>query len=161
MAPAGLPVPAGSALRGAVAVGLVTGGEKTNPLTYSRVSADDVRAAVTLALRSNGMLVADSASAPFRLDVGILEVTAPKDPYITRIHSVMRYALRARDGTTRFDRVVTGVGEATLRDKFYGVERLRIANERAIRANLASALEALRAAEWSASWAAPAVGATR
>jgi len=146
MAPDGALVGAGSPLRDAIAVGTVAGGEKTNPLTYSRVGADEVREAVVLALRARGMLAADAASAPFRLDVGILEAGLPNDPYVTRVHSVMRYALRTRDGVAVFDRVIEALGEARLGEVFYGVERLRVANERAVRANLTAGLDALAAA---------------
>jgi len=143
MAPDGALVAAGSPLRNAIAVGTVSGGDKTNPLTFSRVGANEVREAVTLALRARGMLGADATSAPFRLDVGILEAGLPNDPYMTRVHCVMRYALRTRDGATVFDRVIEAVGEASVREVFYGVERLRVANERAVRANLAAGLDAL------------------
>jgi hypothetical protein len=153
MAPDSGFVDAGSALRRAVAVGNVTGGKKTNPLVSSRVGAAEVREALTLALRARGMHADDPAGAPFRLDVAILEVTEPEG-YTTRVHAVLRYALRARDGGTRFDRVVDTVGEASISEVFYGVERLRVANERAIRANLADAFEALAAAERSAPLAA-------
>jgi hypothetical protein len=133
------------ALRNAVAVGTVTGGEKTNPLGSAHVAADDVRQALVLALRARGMLADDAATAPYRLDVGILEVTEPSHPYATRLHAVLRYALRARDGSTRVDRVVDTVGEASVGETFVGMERRRVAQERAVRANLARAFDELAA----------------
>jgi hypothetical protein len=67
VAPATAPVQANSALRAAVTVNTVSGGQQTNPLWKSNIGNPEFQEALRQTLRANGMLSdapADSASTP-------------------------------------------------------------------------------------------------
>jgi hypothetical protein len=139
---------AASPLRGAVAMTQVSGGRETHPLWVSRVSNGDLEAAVLMALRNEGLLAADPGQAPMRLSVNLESVETPAIALAPSVTSRMRYVV-TKDGQIVSDETVTATESAAFGDAALGVDRVRIASERSIRANIAEYFARLRQATTS------------
>jgi len=146
MVPAVSPTPtvAAGPFHKGIAVARVGGGEETQPWMLSRVANDDLRVALEAALARRGYLSDQGADAPYRLDAFLVDIN-PGPPAITLVlHAFIRYTLtRVADGTVLMDEVIDASFIATIDDAFYGVRRLQLANEGAIRANIAELIARL------------------
>ncbi|HVP65796.1 MAG TPA: hypothetical protein VMT17_00875 [Anaeromyxobacteraceae bacterium] len=132
------------ALREAVAVADVRGGERGNPLGHSTVSNEELEAAVRQSLRSQGLLAPDGAKAPFRLRVFLAELNQPASGLGMTVVSVIRYRIvRVSDRAVPFEEVVVASYTAKAEDSGAGVERLQLANEGSVRRNIADFLDRL------------------
>lgn len=133
-----------SPLHQAISIGNVGGGEATNPLMYSTVEDGELREALRLALSRSGFLSGPQRPAPLRLDAFLLELKHPFAGFTTDVDAFIRYTLsRVADGRVLFDDIVVSSFSLSASDVFYGVERLRLANEGAIRNNLAELVRRL------------------
>lgn len=133
-----------SPLCSAIAISKVGGGEKTNPLLVSKVGDKELHETLQLSLERFGFLSTSDVTAPFRLEVFLVELEQPTSGYTTIVTSAMRYKLiRGCDDQVLYDDIITASYKATVGDAFYGVHRLKLANEGSIRANIAAFLEHL------------------
>lgn len=127
-----------SPLRNAIAISKVGGGEKTNPLLVSKVGDKELHEALRLSLERFGFLSTSAVAAPFRLEVFLVELKQPPGGYTTIVTSVMRYKLtRSADDEVLYDDIITASYRVTAGEVFYGVHRLKVANEGSTRANIA------------------------
>jgi hypothetical protein len=135
-------LPADSPLRQNVEVNAVSGGQETNPLWTSEVGNPEFQAALAQSLTAQGML--STGGGRYRLDATLMEVDQPMISLATTVTSTVRYVV-TEVATSRivFDEAVTASYTAELGESFYGVERLRLANEGSIRTNIASFLDQL------------------
>jgi len=130
-----------SPLRNAIAIQKVGGGEKTNPLLVSKVGSNELQEALRLSLKQYGFLSTSEVAAPFRLEVFLIELKQPGSGLTMIVDSVMRYKLtRSSDDQVVYDDIITASYKATMDDSFLGPQRLKIATERSIRANIAAFL---------------------
>lgn len=127
-----------------IAIESVGGGEETNPLWVSNVSSTDFQAALEETLRRANYL--SSSSGPLRLSVMLEEVQQPFAGLDMTVTTRARYRLVDANGAVVFEEVVGASGTATMGEALVGVERLRIANEKSVQANLDAFLTRLRAA---------------
>ena len=133
-----------SPLHSAIAISRVGGGEKTNPLLVSKVGSNELQEALRLSLKQCGLLSPSDVAAPFRLEVFLIELKQSGSSLTAIVDSVMRYKLiRSGDDQVVYDDIITASYKATVGDSFYGPQRLKLANEGAIRANIAAFLENL------------------
>ncbi len=128
-------------LKNAVALQNVTGGQETSPLWTSEVSDSDFRRALELTLKQHTLL--GSNEAPLKLTTTLLKLDQPFAGFTMTVGSSVRYDIRANDGSSVFDETVNASGTATFSDAPLGVERLRLANEKSIRANIQSFMKQL------------------
>ncbi len=129
-----------------ILLGEVGGGEEPNPLFEITVGADDFHQSLLQALDRQGFL-SDQKGAPFQLKAYIIEVKHPRAAFSITVDSFVRYTLiRVKDGSSVFDDVLQGTFTAGVVDAFFGIERLRIAEEGSIRANISALLGRLQAA---------------
>ncbi len=141
-------VAAASPLRQAIAVGPVGGGEETDPMWTSEVGNAEFRQALELSLERRGYLSRDPGEARFRLEAFLVELKQPRSGYTLHVASYVRYKLlRAADDAVMIDELISGSAKATLGDSLVGIKRLQIANEKAMRNNIAAFLLRLRAFE--------------
>ena len=133
-----------SPLSGSIVVTKVGGGEKTNPWATSKVGSEDFGEALRLSLSQRGYLAADQAAAPYRLSVFLVDLKQPGGGYTLTVDSVVRYVLAKHDGEVVFDDLITASYRAGFSDSVIGIERLRLANEGSIKANIGQFLENLR-----------------
>lgn len=131
-------------LSGGIAVMTVGGGEETNPWATSKVASEDLQEALRLSLSQHGFLAPDRAGAPYRLSAFLIDLKQPGGGYTLTVDSVVRYVLEKRDGDVVFDDLVTASYKANFSESVIAIERLRLANEGSIKANIGRFLESLR-----------------
>ena len=119
----------------AVAVEGVSGGEETNPMWNSEVGDPEYEEALRLSLANHAMLA--DGDGRFALTAELLEVDQPILGFDVTVTSVANYRLiEVATGETVFEETVTTPFTADFSSTFYGVERLRLANEGAMRENI-------------------------
>ncbi len=133
-----------SAYRGAITAGEVSGGSKTSPLWTSQVDNPEFREALVRALMESGLGRADNGR--FRLDAVLQKLEQPFAGFAMTVNATIAYRLtEVATGAVVYDKAITTPATATMDDAIDGQARLRIANERAIRANLRQLIEELYA----------------
>lgn len=141
---AGIGAGPASAYRGAITAGEVSGGSKTSPLWTSQVDNPEFRDALVRALMESGLGRADGGR--FRLDAVLQKLEQPFAGFAMTVSATISYRLtEVATGTVVYDKAITTPATATVDDAIDGQARLRIANERAIRANLRQLIEELYA----------------
>jgi hypothetical protein len=154
---ADLKTPAGPEVAKSVAVGVVTGGEKTDAMWgVSQIDNPAFKRALVSSLRKAGLL-SDDAHAKY---VVTAELIALKQPFFgmdMKVTSRIRYMLKdAATGAVVLDEEVIAPYTATVGDAFVGAQRLRLANEGSARKSIATLIEKLEAATRSRAVKAPA-----
>lgn len=139
----GRPFP--DALRENIAVVSVAGGEKTNPLWTSEINAEGLKSALVESLQAAGLHNAERSSAAYQLIAVILNVAQPLFGFDTTVTVTVDYRLLdGKTGKEDLSEALTSQYTATVGEAFYGVERLKMANEGAVRENIRMLLERLR-----------------
>lgn len=135
---------ASSPLAGKVAVKDVTGGSSTNPLWVSKISSSDFERALESSLKAAGLLAAVRPAGPFQLTADLIAVDQPFAGLDMTVTVTVTYRLVDRaSGRTTYEETIATPHTATVSDAFLGMERLRLANEGAMRANISRLIERL------------------
>jgi hypothetical protein len=136
--------PADPALANGICVTSVKGGEETNPLWTSEVNDANFRAALEKSLRNSGLLAADAANCRYGLEANLLGLAQPTIGFDFEVTAHVNYRLLARGSDQPYLlETITSSHTATMGDAFVGVERLRLANEGAIRKNIEKILTSI------------------
>lgn len=135
-------ISASSPAYNAIDVGTVSGGRETSPLWKSEVSNENFRQALQQSLELHAM--AGMGHGRYMLNAQLLDLDQPIIGFNSTVTAKVRYTLMsASDQSTKFDETIETPYTATLSDAFVGVERLRLANEGAIRENISAAITKL------------------
>ncbi len=130
-------------LEHAISIRSVAGGEETNPMWTSEVGNEEFHAALEASLRNNSLL-AQEAPGQFALDAELIDVEQPLFGFDTEVTSTVQYRLDPADENNEpYEDRVTQSYTATTSDSWYGVERLRLANEGSIRTNIQTFIDRL------------------
>lgn len=141
-----LPLTEQSPLTKAICVGVVQGGEETNPLWISTVNNEGFRGALRNSLRVN-RLAAREGECRFDLDAHLTEISKPLIGVSFTVTAEVAYALRRTgEAATQFETKVAEPYTAKFSDALIGAERLAVANEGAIRTSIATLLMQLATA---------------
>lgn len=128
------------ALRGQIGVATVQGGQETNRWWGSKVSAVALQQALDESLFAVGMKPLSPEPAPrFELQAELLQLDQPLVPALgVTVGTAVRYTLVDKaSGKTVYQRRIANTDEAGFSEAIVSPnERLRIANERALRANI-------------------------
>lgn len=127
----------------AVKIVNVSGGTDTNPLLWSEVASGDFRLALENSLKATGYLGA-TETAPLSLTAAMLELKQPMVGLDMSVTSRVRYSVTDASGKLIFDDIIAATGTAKMSEAFVGTERLRLANEYAIRENIKAFIERFR-----------------
>jgi hypothetical protein len=127
--------------RNAIAIRSVSGGQMMNVLTVPGVANEPFKAALESTLANNGYL-AQSAAPKFYLDAEIQNLDQPIIGLDFDVVADVTYKVSGAGAAAVYP--IKAKGTATFSDSPIGVDRIRIANERAMRENLKQFLEALR-----------------
>lgn len=129
-----------SALRENVSVGEITGGKETNPLWTSEVSNEDFAESLRQSFAAHAMLAL--ADGDYRLDAQMLQLKQPFAGFNMTVTSTIQYTLTnvTTGDVVLMEEIITPYTAKTS-DAFLGVERLRLANEGAIRESIATLIE--------------------
>jgi len=139
---AGRPTDAPPQVSGArFSVGQVAGGEETNPMWTSEVSAAAFQAALTASLANAGL---HDAGSNLQIDAVLEDLDQPLAGFDMTVTSQVTYRVVNGSSDILLEQRVVAPHTATVGDAFLGMERLRLANEGSIRANITRFIEILR-----------------
>jgi hypothetical protein len=127
----------------AMCVRTVTGGEKTNPLWVSKVDNDGFRSALGTSLDTAG-LTAPASSCAYPIDVNLLGLSQPGFGFDMTVTSHVNYKVYDSKAQPLVLETIDAPFTATVSDAFVGVERVRVANEGAIRLSIQKFFDKLR-----------------
>lgn len=114
----------------------VTGGKETNPMWMSNVGSSEFERALEASLQAVGLL-ADRQSGRYVLNTHIENIDQPVIGLNFTVTAFVNYHITERStGRTVFQKTISVPYTAGFGDSILGVERLRLANEGAIRANI-------------------------
>lgn len=118
-----------------ISVDAVDGGSWTNPVWISKVGNKDMEEAVKASLRNNGLLA--NGNGAYILKPIIKDVDQPFVGASFTVNADVQYVLKeAASGKVVLSKTLKSSYKATMSDSFFGVKRMRIANEGAIRNNI-------------------------
>jgi len=138
-------VPDNSPLHNAFRVGTVDGGSDTNPLWKSNVSDENFRQALEQSLSLQAMIAPERGR--YTVNAKLIELDQPIIGFDMTVTAKVRYTVMMGDAPgAKFDETIETPYTANFSDAFLGVERLRLANEGAIQANIKAFIEKLVAA---------------
>lgn len=130
-------------LRSNLAIRDVTGGKETNPMWKSNIGSTEFEQALEISLRAVGLL-ADRQAGNYTLTAQLESVDQPFVGLDMTVTASVSYVVSERaTGKDVFKRTFTVPYTASFGDAFVGVERLRLANEGAIRANITQLIDEL------------------
>ena len=128
-------------LKGKFFVRNVSGGKDTNPLWTSQVGTADFKSALDQSLEEVGYKAENQEAATYFIDAELKELDQPIFGLTFDVHSNVFYVV---DGNgTKKSVPISATGEATVKDAFIAIERLRIANEKSIRENIKAFINSL------------------
>lgn len=135
---------AATPLRGNVAVRDVTGGRETNPMWMSNVSSDEFSQAIEGSMRIVGLLAPNRQAARYMLTAHLVSLDQPFIGLDMTVTASVRYSVvESAAGKEIFQKTITAPYTAKFSDAFAGVERLKLANEGAIRTNITQLIDDL------------------
>ena len=121
--------------RNAITVGSVTLGRDVGTPWTSAVSPDQVQQALVQTLAGAGL--GQPTNGRFRLDGLLLTLSRPYAGFAMTVTATIAWRLtNTTNGVVVYDRTLRSLGTATLDDAITNENRLRIADQRAVRANL-------------------------
>jgi hypothetical protein len=131
-------------LQNKIMVTSVEGGDETNPLWTSEIESEGFKSALVESLKAAGLLSAEENAAGYQLSVKILAVDQPVFGFDMTVSAEVEYKLASMTtGEVVFNETLKSEYTATMDDAFYGPERLKIANEGAVKQNIKMLLEEL------------------
>ena len=134
---------ANSQLRSAVSLGDILGGQGTRGLRASEVSSVAFEEALGQSLAAQEILAQDEAR--YRLDAQIEGIVHPLFGYTMTVTTMVHYTLtEIATSNVVFQQEISESDTAALAVAFSGEDRLRIALEGSIKANITSFIELLR-----------------
>lgn len=138
--------PPGDPLHSSMSVSQAQGGSQTNPLWESNISSEAFKAGLETSLRNAGLLADSADTAHYTVLANLQGLQRPMMGLDLTVTMTVRYTVTpVGGGAPIFDDVVSASGVGRLSDAFVAVERLRIANEAAARANITEFIRRLRA----------------
>lgn len=125
------------ALKNSVGVAEVTGGRETNPMWMSQVSSDGFRRALEQSLENAGMFSKIVAGSKYQLTADLTRLDQPMMGFDMTVTSTVRYSLIENQSRKEvYGRVIQIGHTATVSDSFMGSQRLKLASEGAVKANI-------------------------
>jgi hypothetical protein len=146
VAPPATAKPFPQALQHAMCVRAVTGGEATNPLWASKVDNKSFQTALANSLDGAG-LAAPAATCSFPVDVNLLGLSQPFAGFDMTVTSHVNYKVFDASGQPVVLATIDAPYTANFSAAFAAVERLRLANEGAIRTSIGQFFDELRDAD--------------
>ena len=139
--PATRPFP--QALQHAMCVRNVTGGEATNPLWASKVDNGAFHTALAASLDGAGLSAA-GGNCGYQIDVNLLGLSQPSMGFDMTVTAHVNYKVYDQAGAAFLLETIDAPYTAKMSEAFIGVERLKKANEGAIRQSILMLFDKLR-----------------
>lgn len=129
-------------MRNNVAVNDVSGGKETNPMWMSNVGNSEFEQALEGSLREAGLLSAGKQAGKYLLTAHMQKVEQPMFGASMTVTVTVNYVLMERASRKEvLNRTVSLPFTAAWNSSFIGTERLRLANEGAIRVNIGKIID--------------------
>lgn len=133
---------AATPMRNNIAVRDVSGGKETNPMWKSNVGNSEFEQALENSLRDAGLLSAGKQAGKYMLTAHMEKVDQPMLGASMTVTVTVNYSLVERaSGKEILNRTVNLPYTAAWNSSFIGTERLRLANEGAIKVNIGKIIE--------------------
>lgn len=133
-----------SPLKQSIAIKDVTGGKDTNPLWVSNVSSSDFERALESSLRDAGLLSPNRQGSKYTLTAHMLKLDQPFFGASMTVTATVVYTLVDRaSGKEALVTTIASPYTAAWNASFLGAERLKLANEGAIRENITKIVDAV------------------
>jgi len=118
------------------------GGSETSALGKSQISTEALQQALIAAIEKNKTFssVVKGSGGDYRLAVTVVSVDQPSFGFSFTVKMEAAWSLKKADGTVVLQESIKSEGTAGATEAFAGVERLRLANEAAARANISAGL---------------------
>ena len=126
----------------AMCVRNVTGGEETNPMWASKVNNGGFKDALSASLDNVGLTAPSACSFP--IDVNLLGLSQPSFGFDMTVTAHVNYKVFQPSGDPLLLQTIDSPYTAKMSEAFIGVERLKKANEGAIRTSIQDFLGKLR-----------------
>ena len=124
-----------------VDVSSVTGGKKTNPAWKSEIDNESFLGALEKSLLAQGLL---SQNGRYSLEAKIIKVDQPWFGFDIKVVTQVQYLLKdTATNSVVFNESVFAPYTATIGDAYFGIKRLRLANEGAGKKNIEALLNKL------------------
>ena len=122
---------------------VVAGGSDTSAMGKSQISNEAFQQAIAMSIEKNKTFssVVKGAGGDYQLAVTVVSMDQPSFGLSFTVKMEAAWSLKKADGTVVLQESIKSEGTAGVSDAFAGVERLRLANEYAARANIAAGLE--------------------
>ena len=122
---------------------VVAGGSETSALGKSQISNEAFQQAIVMSIEKNKTFssVVKGSAGDYQLAVTVISMDQPSFGFSFTVKMEAAWSLKKADGTVVMQESIKSEGTAGATEAFAGVERLRLANEYAARANIAAALE--------------------
>lgn len=115
----------------------ISGGSETNPLWMSKVSDADFKLALEKSLKDALLLSSTVDDSKYLLEVKLISLDQPFLGLDLKVTATAEYTLKAKPtGQIVYSKTFTTPFTATFSDAVMAIQRLRIANEGAIRNNI-------------------------
>jgi hypothetical protein len=121
-------------LTNAVYVSSVSGGKSTNPLWTSQVDNETFKSALEQSLAISGYKASDPSKAKYLVHAELKKLEQPLIGIDFDVVSEVSYTVEVGDEKNTYP--ISANGTATFSESVIGFERLRIANEKSIKANI-------------------------
>jgi hypothetical protein len=131
------PAPADTKLKNSLSVTDVTGGKETSPMWTSQVDSSDFQRALENSLRTTGLLSPVRRYGLYQPTADLTGLDQPMVGFNMTVTATVSYSLIERSsGREIFLRSIPTPYTAKMGDAFVGSERLKLANEGAVRKNI-------------------------
>lgn len=122
---------------------VVAGGSETSSLGKSQISNEAFQQAIAMSIEKNKTFssVVKGAGGDYQLAVTVVSMDQPSFGLSFTVKMEAAWSLKKADGTVVMQESIKSEGTAGVGDAFAAVERLRLANEYAARANITAGLE--------------------
>jgi hypothetical protein len=131
-------------LKNSISVRSVSGGQETNPMLMSKVSNEGFQQALEQSLQKALLLAPDANTSTYLLDAKLASLEQPWGGLDMKVTAAVEYSLEEKaTGEQLFVRTISTPFTATFGDAALGMERLKIANEGAVRENIEELINGL------------------
>jgi len=122
----------------------VSGGSETNPLWVSKVADADFKLALEKSLKDAMLLSSTVNDSKYLLEVKLVSLDQPLFGLDLQVTAIVEYILKTKStGQVIYIKTLTTPFTATFSDSAIAIQRLRIANEGAVRNNIEQIVDGL------------------
>ncbi len=137
-------VAANTQTKNSIFLGHVSGGSETNPLWVSKVSDADFKLALEKSLKEALLLSGTVDDSKYILEVKLMKLDQPLFGLDLKVTATAEYTLKAKStNQVVYSKAFSTPFTATFSDSAIAVQRLRMANEGAVRNNIEQVIDDL------------------